>query len=255
VSDPVRPADLVARTWAGIDVHIHVIDKPLNVRTIRRIVESATKIGVGTLFIVDLRLLPKQGERVSHDQWYMAIHALLGRLYAYYQASNGPAIGEMTFAPVGRTTEIEALYGVKVQLNQLRSFRNSVKPNIMKGYWMVADFGVDSSKKSEDYARMHRQYAQTSNPGNHAHGSSQQEYTSKQSVPPAGPPVAKTKLDTCYETLGIHRSATREEVKAAFRKLAFELHPDVSELPKAEAELRFKVLSEAYEFIKTTQGW
>jgi molecular chaperone DnaJ len=53
----------------------------------------------------------------------------------------------------------------------------------------------------------------------------------------------------------VNREATRDEVKAAFRRMAFELHPDVSDLPRHVAEERFKMLSEAYEYIKTTRGW
>ena len=55
--------------------------------------------------------------------------------------------------------------------------------------------------------------------------------------------------------LGVATSASREEVKAVFRKLAFEVHPDVSTLPKPEAEARFKLWSEAYAFIKTANRW
>src|SRR4030066_2401368 len=47
-----------------------------------------------------------------------------------------------------------------------------------------------------------------------------------------------------YETLGLPRSATPEEIKAAFRKLARQYHPDVSQ--EANAEERFKEINEAY---------
>jgi curved DNA-binding protein len=48
-----------------------------------------------------------------------------------------------------------------------------------------------------------------------------------------------------YATLGVERSATPEEIKRAYRKLARKYHPDVSKEPDAEA--RFKEVSEAYE--------
>jgi curved DNA-binding protein CbpA len=37
--------------------------------------------------------------------------------------------------------------------------------------------------------------------------------------------------------------------------MARELHPDVSTLPKEEAEHRFRQLNEAYTFIRVTMGW
>jgi curved DNA-binding protein CbpA len=34
-----------------------------------------------------------------------------------------------------------------------------------------------------------------------------------------------------------------------------QVHPDVSALPRTEAERRIKLLNEAYEFIKSYHGW
>ena len=48
-----------------------------------------------------------------------------------------------------------------------------------------------------------------------------------------------------YATLGVQRSATEDEIKRAYRKLARKYHPDVSKEPHAEA--RFKEVAEAYE--------
>ncbi|MDO9316251.1 MAG: DnaJ C-terminal domain-containing protein [Burkholderiaceae bacterium] len=48
-----------------------------------------------------------------------------------------------------------------------------------------------------------------------------------------------------YAILGIERTATPEEIKRTYRKLARKFHPDVSK--EADAEARFKDVSEAYE--------
>jgi molecular chaperone DnaJ len=50
-----------------------------------------------------------------------------------------------------------------------------------------------------------------------------------------------------YDVLGVARTASDDEIKRAFRGLARELHPDVSESP--DAEERFKELVEAYEVL------
>ncbi|MBN2044513.1 MAG: molecular chaperone DnaJ [Anaerolineales bacterium] len=47
-----------------------------------------------------------------------------------------------------------------------------------------------------------------------------------------------------YETLGVPKSANQEEIKSAFRRLARQYHPDVSDAP--DAEERFKEINEAY---------
>ena len=47
-----------------------------------------------------------------------------------------------------------------------------------------------------------------------------------------------------YDILGVSKTATDEEIKRAFRKLAKEYHPDVNKTP--EAESKFKEIGEAY---------
>jgi DnaJ-class molecular chaperone len=47
-----------------------------------------------------------------------------------------------------------------------------------------------------------------------------------------------------YEVLGVERGAPQDEIKGAFRKLAFKYHPDRNKAP--DAEERFKEISEAY---------
>ncbi|MFZ4397594.1 MAG: molecular chaperone DnaJ [Kiritimatiellia bacterium] len=50
-----------------------------------------------------------------------------------------------------------------------------------------------------------------------------------------------------YEVLGVSRSATADEVKKCYRKLAMQYHPDKN--PSPEAAEKFKELSEAYEVL------
>lgn len=50
-----------------------------------------------------------------------------------------------------------------------------------------------------------------------------------------------------YETLGVARNASADDIKRAYRKLARKFHPDVSKEPDAEA--RFKQVAEAYEVL------
>src|ERR1022692_3685449 len=51
-----------------------------------------------------------------------------------------------------------------------------------------------------------------------------------------------------YQSLGVARTASAEEIKKAFRKLAREFHPDVAK-DKKRAEEKFKELNEAYEVL------
>jgi curved DNA-binding protein len=51
-----------------------------------------------------------------------------------------------------------------------------------------------------------------------------------------------------YEILGVPRTATADEIKKAFRKLARIHHPDVAK-DKAKGEIKFKEINEAYEVL------
>jgi molecular chaperone DnaJ len=54
-----------------------------------------------------------------------------------------------------------------------------------------------------------------------------------------------------YEVLGVSRGASETDIKKAFRRLARELHPDVSEEP--DAEERFRAVAEAYEVLSNAE--
>ncbi|TMK70018.1 MAG: molecular chaperone DnaJ [Actinobacteria bacterium] len=62
--------------------------------------------------------------------------------------------------------------------------------------------------------------------------------------------VSTTERDY-YELLGVTRDAGPDDIKRAFRRLARELHPDVSDEP--DAEHRFREVVEAYEVLSNNE--
>jgi molecular chaperone DnaJ len=56
----------------------------------------------------------------------------------------------------------------------------------------------------------------------------------------------------CYETLGVEKGASADDIKRAYRKLAMQYHPDRNP-GDAVAEQKFKDLSHAYDILKDEQ--
>jgi molecular chaperone DnaJ len=55
-----------------------------------------------------------------------------------------------------------------------------------------------------------------------------------------------------YEILGVAKTASQEEIKKAYRKVAIQFHPDKNQGNK-EAEEKFKEAAEAYEILSNTE--
>ncbi|KAJ2371442.1 hypothetical protein H4S02_009555, partial [Coemansia sp. RSA 2611] len=56
-----------------------------------------------------------------------------------------------------------------------------------------------------------------------------------------------------YAILGVSKTASEDELKKAYRKLALKWHPDRHADDKQDAEVKFKNISEAYEVLSDKQ--
>jgi hypothetical protein len=243
-------ADVVVHSWHGVIVHVHLVKEPLKAKAIRRLVQEATRIGVGSLFVVDSRLLPPHSAKLVPDEWLLTLHQLSEeRVYSYRADADGFRLGQTHFEPLGHTDEHRVHVGPDVVMGRLPFFRTWVKTGALKGDWLVATFGGDCFWRSADNtARTAYQNAQR-------HAQQRDREARQGAYQHHAVPPAESKLVGLFAQLGLEQGASYDDVKSAFRKLAREYHPDVSALPKDEAEARFKRLNEAYSAIKTAKGW
>ena len=58
--------------------------------------------------------------------------------------------------------------------------------------------------------------------------------------------------ESLYDTLGVKKGASADEIKKAYRKLARQYHPDTNQGDKA-AEERFKQVQTAYDVLSDTE--
>ena len=114
---------------------------------------------------------------------------------------------------------------------------------------IASNFGINSNDYASIYARHvgnAYSYRSRSYSGSNQYGGS----SSYQST-------STSKLDP-YEVLGINPTASDDEIKKAYRRLAMKYHPDkvegMGEEVKKQAEAQFRKINEAYETLKALRG-
>lgn len=250
-----RHNSLVVTTWTGVIVNIYFLDTPVRIRAIKRLLQESGEVGMGTMFVLKAELLPEPDARFEPKEWLRALHALMNdRLYTYGIGSKGPRISQVHFEPVGATGDYRAHYGPDAAIERLRYVRRSVKSRLIKGDWIIADFGFKPFWHNPNRA-YRPNYRRPENGSYRWSAWSQTSWDQARTSEIDPPQPAKDRLLICFDLLEIAPDSSREETKAAFRRLAISCHPDTSDLPKTEAENRFHQLTQAYEYIRKVKNW
>ncbi len=197
----------------GGTASIHLIESPIEVYEIKRILSDNDRQGYYTLLVFwcDL-LLPPEGHVVETYDWERALLALYDqRIYAFEIAGNEVYIFAVHFEPEGADYHIR--YGHTLNMGDLNGATSPGAPHL-PGTWRVARFAA--AQQSAD--------------------------TGGQYVP--GVPET---LQSDYRLLKLAADADAATVKLAYRRLARVYHPDVN--PSADATAAMQAINAAYERI------
>src|SRR5690606_9414866 len=148
-----QEADIVVHSWRGILIHVHLVDEVPRPRNMKRMVQEATRTGIGSLFVVDARLLPPDGAVVAPADWLLAIHALTDeKIYTYYLKDGEPRIAQVHLRVTNKSEEREVWYGPDIDvIGQMPFFRVWIKTPILKGDFLVANFAAPAFWHDRDF--------------------------------------------------------------------------------------------------------
>lgn len=141
---------------------------------------------------------------------------------------------------------VDFLFGLAVADGSYSNAENNAIKSIVRG------LGINTN----DFVSMFYRHVNTNN-GN-SYNNYQSDYSSYSGYSSGGRSSYSEPKKDPYKVLGLERSATDEEVKKAYRRLAMKYHPDkvegLGEEVKKNAEAQFREINEAYEQIKTARG-
>jgi len=247
-------ADLLVRTWVGMSVRIYLLEGEPNLRALKRLLQENTRMYTASMLIAHHGLMPADHQRLIPDEWLQVLHELNSeRIYTFTPGE--PGIRQVHFDYMPDGIKREAWHGDEVPLEKLRVLDTSVQARALRGQYKMADFGPNlywrtSEQRAERLSRRYRHGPQDFTWNRYDMGGAPGGATDE-----ALHRAYRSELERNLAVLGLELDANRDEVKAAFRRLAREYHPDVSELDHDEANRRFRELNMAYEFIKAKKRW
>jgi len=250
----VHDADVVISTWMGAKLYVYIVDAVPRLRDLRAILRENGRNGVGTLFLVQQSLLPDAESVVRLADWQEVLSELHdGFFYSYRVKDKHAHLEQVHFtASNADPDQYRVWYFRDFEIENVSVRKRDMQKSI-KGTFYVGDIASTAYKRRMNYERVNQRfhyrtkYTQQVPPGvgsGASNSSSRSQNAKRDDV-----------LLKYYAMLGVDRNATEREIKAAFRQMAIKVHPDVSALPRQEANQRIKELNEAYDYIKQYHGW
>lgn len=229
--------DIAVETWMNSRLYVYLCGSAPKSRAIKAILKQNTSSSVGSLFLLDLTLLPDDGYCGKLPAWQDDLRALnLGAIHAYEWREGDLRFIQVNLDETPQRNIFTVWHTRDFPLDALAVRRRDYQSNI-RGNWAVGDITSPQFKRqiSDERAQQRFHYRTRG--------------TQALDVP------AAEQISAAYLALEIEVGAGQAAVKEAFRKLARQYHPDVSRHETAEAERRFKEVKSAYDKIKSHRRW
>ena len=201
-----REPDIVIETWMNSRLYIYLLASPVKPRHIRNILKQNTGGGIGTLFLVDARLLPDNGFCGRLKDWQDDLRAIgSGAIYAYRREQDNARLIQVNLDETSQRGEFLVWHSADFPCDAVSVRRREFAANL-RGTWLVGDIASPQFKRRVSEERARQRF----------------HYQTQGSQPSA------ERISAAYLALEIEVGAGQEAVKEAFRKLARQYHPDVS---------------------------
>ncbi|NUQ02413.1 MAG: DnaJ domain-containing protein [Anaerolineae bacterium] len=265
--------DLLITLADHAKIAICIVNRSIRLSEIRQRYEANTRRRIHTLFIVDGRMVPDHADEVNPPQWMSALHTLtMGRVYAYWCDGR-----EVTIRPLhmewrwgGSPRGVE--YGDSVEVHSLRPERLHAATRDIDGDFAVAVFGEGAfwKQRSEDgeaafdyswrnWSFGGARHSTASEDGNAGwtpweefqrhYGSTGSDERWQRSEQSPRSPRPNHNTARHYAILGVPLTASMEEVKQAYRRMARAYHPDLHPDEVDEYTAKMAEVNMAFEAI------
>lgn len=256
-------ADVVVSTWMGARLYVYLIDKSPKLRDIKSLLRDNSRSGIGALFIVDRNLLPEAGSTVHLQDWWEALMLLNDTfIYTHYMQDDELHITQAHFEPVQGKDEFRVWYVPEFCVEKVNVRRKEVRTGNIRGTWHIGDIASPNYKRRVNDQRANQRFhyrtkytQEIPRDGRFKGASTNGKGDYRQRSNGRTGYLCDEKLEKYYKLLGVEHDSTETEIKQAFRKMALQVHPDVSALPRHEATRRIKELNQAYDYIKQFHNW
>lgn len=229
--------DIVVETWMNSRLYAHIIKSAPPARKLRAILKQNSKASIGTLFLANLDLLPDEGYCGKLAAWQDDLRALnAGAIHGFQIREDKLLLVQVNLDETTQRNEFVVWHSRDFPLDAVAVRRRELQTNI-RGSWHIGDIASPKFKRRISDERAQQRF----------------HYRSRQAQPADA--ASAQQVNAAYLALEIEVGAGQEAVKEAFRKLAREYHPDVSQHNKAEAEKRFKEARSAYDRIRSHRRW